>query len=135
MGLAKYLVLYAGTLVVFLGIDMLWLVLMSKRFYNVQLGSLMAEKVQWLPAILFYLLFVAVLIILVVLPAVETGSWLKALGTGALLGMVAYATYDLTNLSTLRDWPLAVTVVDIVWGTSLAALVATASYFIAGALK
>jgi uncharacterized membrane protein len=135
MGLAKYLVLYAGTLVVFLGIDMLWLVLMSKRFYNVQLGSLMAEKVQWLPAVLFYLLFVAVLIILVVLPAVETGSWLKALWTGALLGMVAYATYDLTNLSTIRDWPLAVTVVDIVWGTSLAALVATASYFIAGALK
>jgi uncharacterized membrane protein len=135
VGIMRSLVLYAATLAVFFGIDLIWLAIMNKRFYAVQLNGLMSDKVQWVPAILFYFLFIAALIILVVLPAAGAGSWLKACALGALLGMVAYATYDLTNLSTIKDWPLAVTVVDIVWGTAISAIVATISYFIAGALK
>jgi uncharacterized membrane protein len=135
VGIIRSLVLYAATLAVFFGIDLIWLAIMNKRFYAVQLNGLMSDKVQWVPAILFYFLFIAALIILVVLPAAGAGSWLKACALGALLGMVAYATYDLTNLSTIKDWPLAVTVVDIVWGTAISAIVATISYFIAGALK
>ena len=135
MSAVRILVLYAGTLLVFFAIDLIWLTVMSKRFYAVQLSGLMSDKVQWLPAILFYLLFIAGLIILAVLPGIEAGSWLKACALGGLLGMIAYATYDLTNLSTLKNWPLVVTVVDIVWGTVLASVVATASYFIGNALK
>jgi uncharacterized membrane protein len=135
VSIMRSLMLYGATLAVFFGIDLIWLAIMNKRFYAVQLNGLMSDKVQWVPAIIFYLLFIAALIILVVLPASEAGSWLKACALGALLGMVAYATYDLTNLSTIKNWPLVVTVVDIVWGTTISAIVATVSYFIAGALK
>jgi uncharacterized membrane protein len=135
MSVARGLILYGATLGVFFGIDLIWLAIMNKRFYAVQLNGLMSDKVQWVPAIIFYLLFIAALIILVVLPGAEAGSWLKACALGGLLGMVAYATYDLTNLSTIKNWPLAVTVVDIIWGTTISAIVATVSYFIAGALK
>ena len=135
MGLLKTLILYLSTAVVFFAIDLIWLGLMNSRFYKVQLAELMSDKVNWLPAILFYLLFIVGLLLLVVLPAVEHDSWIRALLLGGLLGMVAYATYDLTNLASIKNWPIVVTMVDIVWGTILAATVATISYFIAKALS
>jgi uncharacterized membrane protein len=134
MGIAKTLILYFSTLAVGFIIDIVWLVIMNPRFYKPQLADLMAAKVNWLPAILFYLLFIIGLILLVVMPAWEKGSWLNAMLMGGLLGMVAYATYDLTNLATIKDWPIIVTIVDIVWGTLLSATLATIGFFIAKAL-
>lgn len=94
----------------------------------------MAEKVKWIPAILFYLIFVVGILVLVVLPAVDHGTWVSALLSGGLLGMISYGTYDLTNLASIKNWPLKVSIVDIIWGTVLSAVVSTASFFIALAL-
>jgi uncharacterized membrane protein len=135
MGFFKTLILYFSTLAICFGIDLIWLGLMNSRFYKPQLAGLMSDKVNWLPAILFYLLFVIGLLLLVVLPAVDRGSWIRAMLLGGLLGMVAYATYDLSNLATIKNWPVVVTIVDIVWGTALSAILATISYFIAKALS
>ena len=135
MGVCKTLALYISTLAVFFGIDLIWLVLMNSRFYRPRLAGLMSDKVNWLPAILFYLLFIIGLLLLVVLPAVDHGSWIRAMLLGGLFGMVAYATYDLSNLATIKNWPVMVTIVDIVWGTALSAILASISYFIARALS
>ncbi len=88
-------------------------------------------KVNWAAAILFYLLFLAGLVVFVIAPAVEKDSWVRALLFGALFGLITYATYDLTNLATLKDWPLALTVVDLTWGTVLAGSVSVGTYLIA----
>jgi uncharacterized membrane protein len=87
--------------------------------------------VNWLAAILFYLVFVVGLIVFVITPALEKNSWVMALLLGALFGFITYATYDLTNLATIKDWPIIVTIIDLVWGTFLAAAVSVVSYFIA----
>jgi uncharacterized membrane protein len=91
----------------------------------------MKANVNWAAAILFYLLFIAGLVVFVVTPALDKGSWVRALLFGALFGLITYATYDLTNLATLKDWPLVVTVVDLIWGTVLAASVSVGTYVIA----
>ena len=135
MGLFKTLILYFSTLAVCFGIDLIWLSLMNSRFYKPHLAALMSDQVNWLPAFLFYVIFIVGMLVLVVFPAVDKGSWVRALLTGGLLGMVAYATYDLSNLATLNNWPAILTVVDIAWGTALSAGVASASYFIARALS
>lgn len=90
----------------------------------------MRSEINWIAALSFHLLFIAGLIVFVVLPAVEKESWVHALSYGALFGLITYATYDLTNLATLKDWPIAVTVVDLVWGMILAAGVSTITYLI-----
>ncbi len=135
MGFFKTLVLYFSTLAVCFGIDLIWLSLMNSRFYKPRLAGLMSDKVNWAPAILFYFIFIVGMLVLVVLPAVDKGSWLRATLAGGLLGMVAYATYDLSNLATLNNWPAILTVVDIAWGTVLSAAVASAGYFIARAIS
>jgi uncharacterized membrane protein len=119
--------LYGITLPIFFAIDMVWLGLVAKPFYSKNIGFLMRADVNWLAAILFYLLFIAGLVLFVIWPAVEKGSWTRALGYGALFGLITYATYDLTNQATMKDWPVIVTVVDLIWGTVLAAAVSTAS--------
>lgn len=91
----------------------------------------MKPDVNWLAAIIFYLLFIVGLVVFVISPAVEKNSWIHALLYGAFFGLITYATYDLTNLATLKDWPVLVTVVDLIWGTVLAASVSVISYFIA----
>ncbi len=91
----------------------------------------MKTDVNWLAAIIFYLLFVVGIVVFVISPALEKNSWTHALLFGALFGLITYATYDLTNLATIKDWPLLVTIVDLIWGTTLSAFVATVSYFIA----
>ena len=121
---------YLITLPVFLAIDFVWLSLIAKKFYAQYLGYLMKTNVNFVAAGLFYLLFVVGLVIFSVLPALEKKSWTQALFLGALLGLSSYATYDLTNLATIKDWPLVVTIVDMVWGTVLGGLVSLASYFI-----
>ncbi len=100
---------------------------MAKNFYRKHLGYLMAPKVGWPAALLFYLLFIAGLVVFAVRPGVLAGAPLKGLLLGAFLGLISYATYDLTNQATVKDWPLVVTVVDLVWGTTLGGLVSGVS--------
>lgn len=121
---------YVSAFLVFFAIDMLWLGLIAKNFYGAKLGHLMTPKVLWTPAFIFYMLFVAGILFFVVFPALQKGSWTYALGAGALFGLITYATYDLTNLATLKDWPLVVTLVDLVWGSVLSASTATLSFLI-----
>ena len=126
-----FLKLYCIALPIFFGLDMVWLGVAAKNFYTKQMGFLMTPKVNWAAAILFYLLCLAGLVVFVIAPAIEKGSWVHALMLGALFGLVTYATYDLTNLATLKDWPLALTVVDLTWGTVLAGSVSVGTYLIA----
>lgn len=126
-----FIKLYLIALPVFFAIDMLWLGLVAKNFYRHQIGLLMKPDINWAAAIIFYLLFIFGLVLFVVTPAVEKSSWTNALIFGALFGLITYATYDLTNLATLKNWPLLVTMVDLAWGVVLAASVSTIAYFIA----
>jgi len=123
--------LFLIALPVFFAIDMVWLAVVAKNFYREQIGFLMKPDINWLAAIIFYLLFITGLIIFVITPAMVKQSWVHALLYGALFGLVTYATYDLTNLATVKDWPLLVTVVDLVWGSVLAASVSVITYLIA----
>jgi uncharacterized membrane protein len=113
------LVMYLITLAVFFLVDMVWLGVVAKGFYRRHLGSMLSPNINWAAAILFYLLFIVGLLVFVIKPALIGGEPLKALFLGALLGLISYATYDLSNLATLKDWPLVVTVVDLVWGSVL----------------
>lgn len=126
--------LYFIALPVFFAIDMIWLGVIAKGFYFKQIGSLMKTDINWIAAIIFYLIFIAGLIVFVIAPAVEKGSWTHALMFGALFGFITYATYDLTNLATLKDWPFLVTVVDLAWGAALAASVSSITFWIAASL-
>ena len=115
-----YLKLYFCTLIAFFAIDMVWLGLVARGFYQKHLGFLLRPDPNWTAAIVFYLLFVAGLLVFVVVPSLQAGSAKKALLLGALFGLITYATYDLTNLATLKDWPWIVTAVDLLWGGILA---------------
>jgi uncharacterized membrane protein len=126
-----YLKLYFSTLLVFFAVDMVWLGLVARTFYGKYLGYLMAPSVNWPAAILFYLLFIVGILVFVVLPGLQSGSLRDTLLRAALFGLITYATYDLTNLATLRDWPVLLTVVDMLWGTVLSVSV-SAIGFIAG---
>jgi uncharacterized membrane protein len=126
-----FIKLYAIALPVFFAIDMIWLGLVAKDFYAKQIGSLLKPDVNWIAAIIFYLLFIVGLVIFVISPAMASGSWLRAVLLGALFGLICYATYDLTNLAVAKDWPLLVTVVDLIWGAVLASSVSVVTYLIA----
>lgn len=126
--------LYTIALLVFFAIDMIWLGIVAKDFYRAQIGALMKPEINWAAAIIFYLIFITGLVVFVIAPAMQKGSWTHALLFGALFGLVCYATYDLTNLAVANDWPLLVTIVDMAWGALLAASVSTVTYFIAAKL-
>ncbi|WP_421723122.1 DUF2177 family protein [Bauldia sp.] len=125
----QYGIAYLATAVVFLAIDFVWLNVMSPAFYRPRLGDLLATNPNLTVAALFYLFYAVGVVVLVVMPAAAARSWLMAAGFGALFGFVAYGTYDFTNLATIRNWPVIVTVVDVIWGTALTAVSATAGYF------
>ena len=114
-----YLKLYAATLLAFLAIDIVWLGLVARTFYRKQLGFLLAPSPNWGAAFAFYLLFILGILFFVVVPGLKEDSAKSILLRGALFGLVAYGTYDLTNLATVKDWPVLVTVVDLIWGTFL----------------
>ncbi len=126
----KELYLYLLTVPVFFGIDMVWLSLVASKFYQSQIGQYLKPKPNWTAAILFYLLYIVGILVFAVLPNLEKGP-VKAATYGALFGFIAYATYDLTNYSTMKAWPLKLTMVDMVWGTVLTGTVSVISYFIA----
>jgi uncharacterized membrane protein len=126
--MATFAKLFAIALPVFLVIDLIWLGLLARPFYQSQLGPLMREDVNWGAAILFYLIFVAGIVVLAVLPAVQSESFLKAVALGAMLGLVSYAAFDLTGLATLQGFPRTMAFVDLVWGTVLTATVSAVTY-------
>lgn len=125
-----YVKLYVCTFVGFLAIDMVWLTLVARGFYRRQLGFLLSDQPNWWAAISFYLLFVAGLLVFAVVPAVQEGSLRRALLMGGFFGLVTYATYDLTNLATVKNWPLMLTLVDMTWGLVLAASVSCLGYLV-----
>ena len=121
---------YLVALITFLMIDGIWLTVVAKNFYAKHLGFLMSKTPNLLAAGIFYLIYILTLVILIINPAIQKGSLMSAILTGALFGLCAYATYDLTNLATIKDWPLIVTIVDLIWGTFVSASVAGISYWI-----
>jgi uncharacterized membrane protein len=123
-----FLKLYLIAFILFFVIDLLWLGIIAKDIYKKYLGHLMSTEVNWIAAIIFYLLFIGGLVFFVIMPAVEAGSIGKALLYGALFGFITYATYDLTNLATLKDWPIQITLIDLTWGTFLGTSVSLLSY-------
>ena len=129
MSLMQFVTLYAVSVPVFFIIDMVWLGVVARDFYATRLGHLLGE-VNWPAAIIFYLVFLVGLTIFAIYPVAEAGDVGKALLLGALFGFFTYATYDLTNLATLRDWPLSVTLVDMVWGTVLGGSVSALTVYL-----
>lgn len=123
--------LYAIAFAVFLGVDAAWLVLIAKNFYTKYIGYLMAKNPNLWAALIFYLIFIAGLVFFVITPALDKKMWTQALLAGMFFGLVTYATYDLTNLATVKDWPLIVTIVDLIWGMFVSATVSVITYFIA----
>jgi uncharacterized membrane protein len=121
--IAYFLKLYFATLIAFFAIDMVWLGLVARTFYADQLGFLLAPNTNWLAAAIFYLLFIVGILVFVVVPGLENKPLKMTLARAALFGLITYATYDLTNLATMKDWPLLISLVDMAWGMVLSILV------------
>ena len=119
---------YCITLIIFLSLDFVWLGLVAREFYASQLNTLIREDINYLAAGFFYLLYVGGIVYFVVGPALAEADWRKAAINGLLLGLIAYATYDMTNMATLKNWPVLMTFVDIAWGGVLTCLSGVLGY-------
>lgn len=129
MPIGKLALLYGACIVAFFAIDFVWLSTMTSRFYQPRLGALLAEHPKLAVAAGFYLLYVIGVVALAVVPGLQEGTLVAALWRGALFGLLAYATYDLTNLSTIQGWPWELAVVDMIWGTTLTTAVSAIGYY------
>jgi uncharacterized membrane protein len=127
-----HLIAYAVTLVAFVAIDFVWLSTMANLLYKPTLGDMLAPQFRPVPAVLFYLVYVAGLVFFAVRPGLQADSLTTAMVYGAVFGFVAYATYDLTNQATLKNWSTVLTIADLVWGTVLSAVAAGISQWITG---
>ena len=130
MNIIFYVKLYALTVPIFFAIDIAWLGFVAKKFYRDNLGFILSPEVNWGAATCFYLLYIAGILIFAVVPALEKDALGKALLWGCLYGFFTYATYDLTNMATIKDWPLKIVVVDILWGVFLCSSVASLSFLL-----
>lgn len=130
-----HVVAYIATAIVFLGLDALWLSRMALGMYRRELGGLLLERPNLPVAAAFYLLYVGGIVILAIAPALGDGGWPSVLLMGAVLGLVAYGTYDITNLSTLKGWSVKLAIIDIAWGTALTAVSATIGYLVVQAFN
>ena len=130
----SYVLLYLGSAIAFLVIDLIWLGVIAKNLYRDKLGHLLADDFNKAAAAVFYLLFILGTLIFAVLPALREGDFSKAIIYGALFGFFTYATYDLTNLATLKNWPLSITIYDLIWGSFITATVAGVGYAIGSRL-
>ena len=128
MATLQFLKLYGLTALVFFAIDLVWLGVVAAGFYQKHLGHLLADQVRWAPALLFYLLFILGILVFAVVPGLSASSLTRTLALGAFLGLVAYATFDLTCAALFKGFSTVVVVVDLVWGTCLSAVVAAAGY-------
>lgn len=135
MSIGKLALLYGACVAAFLAIDVVWLATATSRFYEPRLGDLLAEEPKLGVAAGFYLLYVVGIVALAVVPGVREKTVGGALWRGALFGLIAYATYDLTNLATMRDWPWQITAVDMVWGTAISSAVAVVGYYVGRKLR
>ena len=135
MNILNTFIAYILTLVVFLIIDLTWLGFIAKDLYKKYLGHYLTDNVNWTAAIIFYILFVIGISIFAIYPAINKNSALSAIILGALFGFFTYATYDLTNLATLKEWPLIIVIIDIIWGTFLAASVSLSGFYIIKFIK
>ncbi|ASE38364.1 MULTISPECIES: DUF2177 family protein [Brevundimonas] len=127
----KYVAAYLGAGLTFAAIDFVWLTTMTNRLYKPVIGPIMADKPDMKAAVAFYLISIAGTVFLAIAPALKEGNWTRAAINGAALGFVAYATYDLTNQATLAVWQTKLTIIDLIWGTTLTMLSATGGYFAA----
>ena len=127
----KNLYLYLLTIPVFFALDMLWLGLVAKDFYRRELGYLLRAETKWAAAVVFYLIFIAGLLMFAVLPALEKGTLQRALLLGAAFGFFCYATFDLTCYALIKDFPLKIVIADLIWGTLVSGTVSAASFFLA----
>lgn len=126
----QFIIAYVSTALVFFAIDFVWLSKMTGLFYRARMGDMLLAQPNFAVAGAFYLIYVAGIVYLAVLPALNSGNWYTALISGAVLGLVAYGTYDMTNLATLKNWSLSLSIVDMAWGTFLTAVSATAGYLV-----
>ena len=129
MNVSFYIKLYLLTIPVFFLIDIIWLGYLGRGFYKKQIGFILSDQVNWTAAMAFYLIYIVGILVVAVVPALAQGSIRRAVVWGALFGFFTYATYHLTNMATIRGWPLAMVVVDILWGTLLCTLVAASSFY------
>lgn len=129
MSFTKLLGLYAICTAVFFAVDLVWLSTATKRIYQPYLGSLLTSEPKLGVAAVFYLLYVVGVVALAVIPGLREGALVGALWRGALFGLLAYATYDLTNLATIEGWAWQVSAIDLVWGTTVTSIVSVAGYF------
>lgn len=128
--LKTYGIAYIATGLVFLAIDAIWLTVAAQRLYRPLMGDMLVDGFRLAPAALFYLIYITGIVVFAVAPALASERWTTATSYGAFLGLFAYATYDLTNQATLKNWPAAVTVADLCWGTFLTAVAATVGFLI-----
>ena len=128
----QYAVAYVATLVVFLALDAVWLGTMANLLYRPTLGDILLPKFSPAPAILFYLIFIVGILIFAIVPAMKDGQWTTTLLYGALFGFFSYGVYDFTNMATLRNWSLKITLADLCWGTVLTSASATMGYVLSG---
>ncbi len=126
----KYIYLYGITFGIFLIVDLIWLNFIAKNLYQKEIGTLLLKSPNLLPAFLFYALFIIALLVLVLIPGIQSNSLTKTLLLGAVFGFITYATYDLTNLATLQGWSIKMTVIDLIWGTSVSTFVTFWGYII-----
>ena len=129
MSFGRIAALYGICVVVFFALDFAWLSTATARLYKPMLGDLLSDQPKLGIAAVFYLAYVVGIVALAVVPALREGDVVGALWRGALLGFLAYATYDLTNLSTLRDWPWQISAIDLAWGTTVNTIVAVAGFY------
>lgn len=132
--MSRSLIAYVATLVVFAIVDFIWLGFIAKDLYRNGIGHLMADTPNWIAAVLFYLLYIGGLVYFAVTPGLDADAWQRAALQGALFGFFCYATYDLTNLATLKGWPVSIVVADLVWGAFVSTVAATAGFFITRAI-
>lgn len=130
----KFLI-YIATLIPLAVLDALWILVVARKFYAEQMGFLFSKSINYSPIFFFYPIYALGVVLLAVLPAVTSGLWTEALWRGAVLGLVAYGAYDLTNHATITNWPLTMTLVDIAWGVIVTALTSVIAYFIIATLK
>ncbi len=122
--------LYGIAFAVFVVVDLVWLAAIAKNLYQKELGYILAKSPNWTAAIVFYLLYLVGLVYFVIYPAVVAKDWTLALKNGVFFGFITYATYDLTNLATLKDWPLKITIIDLIWGSFLGGTISTVTFWI-----
>ncbi len=130
MNIKSTIISYILTFCVFLIIDMFWLGIVAKNLYQKYLAGFLTDKVNWTAALIFYFIYVVGISIFAIYPAVKEGSSINAILMGALFGIFTYATYDLTNLATLKGWPLNIVFIDILWGAFLSAIVSFSGFHI-----